>query len=101
MPRRPVQDLEQLVRRPADAADAFRARSRAGAQGDDHEADGPQVDLVHYLKILYMRRWTAAAAFIIVMLIATIRVLTATPIYQASARLLIEADRKNVVSFQE
>ena len=54
-----------------------------------------------YLAILYRRRWTALAVFVVVFGLAAVRTFRATPIYEATARILIEADSPSVVSFQD
>jgi capsular exopolysaccharide synthesis family protein len=60
-----------------------------------------ELSLVHYLQILYRRRYIAVSAFIIVFLAVTLYTVTATRVYEASTRILIERDTPNVVSFQE
>jgi succinoglycan biosynthesis transport protein ExoP len=60
-----------------------------------------ELSLVHYLQILYRRRYIAVSAFLIVFFGVTLYTVTATRIYQASSRILIERDTPNVVSFQE
>jgi succinoglycan biosynthesis transport protein ExoP len=60
-----------------------------------------ELSLVHYLQILYRRRYIAVSAFIIVFLGVTLYTVTATRMYEASTRILIERDTPNVVSFQE
>jgi capsular exopolysaccharide synthesis family protein len=63
---------------------------------------GPsELSLVHYLQILYRRRYIAATAFIVFFLGVALYTVTATRMYQASTRILIERDSPNVVSFQE
>jgi capsular exopolysaccharide synthesis family protein len=57
--------------------------------------------LVDYLRVLHKRRWTATTTFIIVLVGTMLYVFTATPIYEARTRLLIESDNPNVVSFKE
>jgi capsular exopolysaccharide synthesis family protein len=57
--------------------------------------------LLDYVKVIYKRRWTAITAFLIIVTGVTVYTFTATPIYQATTRLLIEADNPNVVSFAE
>jgi capsular exopolysaccharide synthesis family protein len=57
--------------------------------------------LLDYVKVLYKRRWTALTAFLIVVLGAALYSFTATPMYEARAKLLIEVENPNVVSFQE
>lgn len=57
--------------------------------------------LFDYLRVLHKRRWTAATTFLVVMVGTMLYVFTATPIYEAKTRLLIESDNPNVVSFKE
>ncbi len=57
--------------------------------------------LLDYVKVLVKRRWTAATAFLLVFVSVTVYTFTATPIFEASARLLIEADEQNVVAFKQ
>jgi exopolysaccharide transport family protein len=57
--------------------------------------------LVDYLKVLHKRRWTAATAFLVVFVGATLYTFTVTPIYEARTRLLIESDNPNIISFKE
>ena len=59
------------------------------------------VDVHLYLRAVYKRRWLAGAGFLLVFLGAVVYAVTATPIYRASARLLIEPSDPNVVTFQE
>ena len=56
---------------------------------------------VDYLRVLHKRRWTAVTAFLIVLVGVTVYTFTATPLFEARTRLLIEADNPNVVSFKE
>jgi polysaccharide biosynthesis transport protein len=60
-----------------------------------------ELSLVHYLQVLYRRRYIAVSAFLLVFLSMTLYTVTATRTYEAGTRLLIERDRPNVVSFQE
>ena len=57
--------------------------------------------LTDYVKVVYKRRWTAATVFLLVMAAVTVYTFTATPIFEARTRLLIEAENQNVVSFKE
>jgi capsular exopolysaccharide synthesis family protein len=61
----------------------------------------PEVHLLDYVRVLYKRRWTAAAVFLLVLLAATVHTFTATPVYEARTRLLIESDEPNIVAFKE
>ena len=52
------------------------------------------------MKVLYKRRWTAVAIFLLIVGSVTVYTFTATPIFEARTRLLIEAENQNVVSFK-
>ena len=54
-----------------------------------------------YVRILHKRRWTAITAFLIVVVGVTVYTFTATPMFEARTRLLIESDNPNVLSFKE
>jgi capsular exopolysaccharide synthesis family protein len=58
------------------------------------------VHLLDYVKVLYKRRWTAAAVFLLIVGSVAVFSFTATPIFEAKTRLLIEAENQNVVSFK-
>jgi capsular exopolysaccharide synthesis family protein len=60
-----------------------------------------QPHLADYLKILVKRRWMATTAFLLVMVSVTVYTFTTTPIFEASSRLLIEAEEQHVVSFKQ
>src|SRR5476651_2015185 len=60
-----------------------------------------EVHLLDYVKVLYKRRWTALAAFSIVVLSVSVYTFTATPIYEARVQILIEKEATNVVTFKE
>ena len=60
-----------------------------------------EVHLLDYVKVLYKRRWTAATAFLLAVGSVTVYTFTATPIYEAKTRLLIETEEKNVVNFKQ
>ncbi|MGE3343044.1 MAG: GumC family protein [Vicinamibacterales bacterium] len=62
---------------------------------------GDEFHITDYLRILYKRRWVAAAAFCLVFGFAAVRTFTATPVYQARVQLLIENENPNVVNFEE
>jgi succinoglycan biosynthesis transport protein ExoP len=57
--------------------------------------------LLDYLRVLHKRRWTAVTAFVIVLVSVTTYTFTATAIYEARTRLLIEAEGPNVINFTE
>lgn len=60
-----------------------------------------QIDLRDYLRVLRKRRWTIATVFLIVFLTTLIFTFTATPIFKATSRVVIEKENPNVVSVQE
>jgi polysaccharide biosynthesis transport protein len=79
-----------------------RRATQPPTNGADHLADtGNDVHLLDYVKVLYKRRWTAGTAFLLVFLGVTVYTFTATPIFEAKTRLLIESDDPNVVSFKQ
>src|SRR5215207_8291935 len=63
--------------------------------------EGPETHLTDYVKVLYKRRWTAFTAFALVVGCITVYTFTATPIYEARTRLLLEAEQQHVVNFKE
>src|SRR5229473_1232714 len=88
-----------------DADQAPPGHGALSARGDkSDQAAGlveTEVHLMDYLRVLHKRRWTAVTAFLLVVVIVTVYTFTATPIFEARTRLLIEADNPNVVSFKE
>lgn len=60
-----------------------------------------EIHLLDYVRTLYKRRWIAITTFLTVVILTTVYVFTATPIYEARAQLLIESQERNVLSFKE
>ncbi len=60
-----------------------------------------QVDLRDYLRVILKRRWTAITVFAVIVVTVAIQSFTATPIYEATTRLVIEKENPKVVSIQE
>ncbi len=60
-----------------------------------------KIDLRDYLRIILKHRWTIITVFWVIVITVTIHSFTATPIYKATTRLIIEKENPNVVSFQE
>ena len=60
-----------------------------------------QIDLRDYFRVMFKRRWTIMAIFALVVLSVAVHTFTATPIYQASSRIVIEKENPNLVSIQE
>src|SRR2546428_7890801 len=52
------------------------------------------------VKVLYKRRFAAATVFLVVLISAVVYSFTATPVYEARTRLIIENDAPNVVAFK-
>ncbi|MBI2829339.1 MAG: polysaccharide biosynthesis tyrosine autokinase [Acidobacteria bacterium] len=64
-------------------------------------ANPSELTLVHYLQVLYRRRYIAVSAFLAVFLSVALHTFTAVRIYEGAVRILIERENPNVVSFQE
>ena len=75
--------------------------TRVSSAGDSGMHEGPETHLIDYVKVLYKRRWTAFTAFALVAGAITVYTFTATPIYEARTRLLLEAEQQNVVNFKQ
>lgn len=60
-----------------------------------------QIDLRDYLRVIRKRRWTIATVFFVILFTVAIYSFTATPVYEASTRLIIEKENPNVVSIEE
>jgi capsular exopolysaccharide synthesis family protein len=68
---------------------------------DDDWAPGDDVDLRYYWNIINRRKWAITGLAMAVGLLTTLIVFAMTPIYRASATLLIEAQQANVVSIEQ
>jgi len=60
-----------------------------------------QIHLRDYLRVIQKHRWTVITVFAIIVITVAIHAFTATPIYEATARLIIDKENPNVVSIQE
>jgi len=56
---------------------------------------------MEYVRVLYKRRRVALTAFLLIFGGVTVYTFTATPIFEARTRLLIEAEQQNVVNFKQ
>jgi polysaccharide biosynthesis transport protein len=56
--------------------------------------------VMEYVKVLYKRRFAAATVFLVVLISAVVYSFTATPVYEARTRLIIENDAPSVVAFK-
>jgi capsular exopolysaccharide synthesis family protein len=68
---------------------------------DDGGSQSHVPHLRDYALALYKRRRTGLAAFAIVVGAMVAYTFTATPIYEARARILMDAERQNIVDFKE
>jgi len=68
---------------------------------DPYSQEQEQIDLRDYLRVILKRRWTIMTVFAIIVITVAIHTYTATPIYQATTRLVIEKENPNVVSIEE
>jgi len=59
------------------------------------------IDIRNYFQIMMKRRWSIFSVFSVIFISILLYTLTATPIYQSTARLVIEKENPNVVSIQE
>src|SRR5688572_32027877 len=81
-----------------------RAASRRSGTSSTPNIDaneGADVHLMDYVMVVYKRRRMALTAFVLVVAGVTVYSFTATPIYEARTRLLIEAEQQNVVDFKQ
>jgi len=68
---------------------------------NEYTQEQEQIDLRDYLRVMLKRRWTIVTVFAIIVITVAIHTYTATPIYKATARLIIEKENPNVVSIEE
>lgn len=67
----------------------------------DYEEVDERIDLRHYWNVIRRRKWPILALAFTVSLVAALVALSMTPVYQASATVLIESQQSNVVSIEE
>ncbi|OFW11434.1 MAG: hypothetical protein A3H96_00590 [Acidobacteria bacterium RIFCSPLOWO2_02_FULL_67_36] len=65
-----------------------------GLEGEDRHFQ-------YYLAVLYKRRWIAITALLVVLTFAINRNFTAVPVYEASVRVLLDAERLNLVNVED
>jgi len=58
-------------------------------------------DLRDYIIVIRKRKWTIITCVALIMITVAIHAFTATPVYQATTRLIIDKENPNVVSIQE
>src|SRR4051812_5091878 len=84
----------------AGAAPGYSAGYGNGYQGGALLGES-EINLVHYVQILYRRRYMSATALAVIVLAVALYTFTRTPVYEAGTRILIEKEDPNVVSFKE
>ena len=60
-----------------------------------------QIDLRDYMRVIMKRKWNIITVFLIILITVTIHAFTSTPIYKATARLIIDKENPNVISIEE
>jgi uncharacterized protein involved in exopolysaccharide biosynthesis len=60
-----------------------------------------EIHLRDYLRVIFKRRWLIATVLLIVVVSVTIESFRMTPIFQATAQVMIESDNPKVVDIEE
>jgi len=68
---------------------------------DDDWETGDEIDLRHYWNVINRRKWAIIGLALAVGLLTTLIVFSMTPVYRASATVLIESQEAKVVSIEE
>jgi succinoglycan biosynthesis transport protein ExoP len=68
---------------------------------EDFQETTREINLRDYWRVLVKRRWIIATFFLVCLVIVAIYSLTMTPIYRATAQLMIEKANSNILSTQE
>src|ERR1700674_3644821 len=76
-------------------------RGKSTMPEDDDRETGDATNLRHYWNIISPHKWSIIGLAVAVGLVTTLVVFGMTPIYRASATLLIESQAPNVVSIQQ
>jgi polysaccharide biosynthesis transport protein len=92
-------NLDNLEPKPRLKLDSALAEHPLHPVHDPSFAERPH--LIEYLKILHKRRWVAVTTFLLVFVTTVVWTFTEVPIFQGRARVLIESEDRNVVSFKE
>ena len=67
----------------------------------ENQISEESIDLRDYLRVLSKRRWVLISIFMLTVLAVAVHTFTATPIYQATTRIIIEKENPNLVSIEE
>jgi capsular exopolysaccharide synthesis family protein len=57
--------------------------------------------LMDYVHVLFKRRWVIATVFLVIFFSVAIRTFTMTPVYRATAQMLIDKENPNVTNIKE
>src|SRR5712671_7647196 len=76
-------------------------RGNSTIPADEYWETGDDIDWRYYWSIINRRKWSIIGLALAMGLLTTLVVFAMTPIYRASATLLIESQAPNVVSIQE
>ena len=93
-------DLNNKIETTESSSSARLALDRRLFRPEDAEL-GDEIHLLDYVRVLYRRRWLAVTVFLVVALSVIVYTFTATPIYEARVKILIESDTPNFVNFQQ
>lgn len=98
-------DLNHLDAEPSAAsrirAEAAPSHDRGERSYDTATSGEREVHLLDYVRVLYKRRWLVVTVFLLVFGSVALYTFTATPVFEAGTRLLIESDERNVVNFEQ
>jgi succinoglycan biosynthesis transport protein ExoP len=78
-----------------------RSFSTGDPAGGDRTGERFEIHLLDYVRILYKRRWTALAAFVVVFLAVALFTVTTTALYDGRVTLLIDVEGPNVIDFKQ
>ncbi|MEP6915869.1 MAG: polysaccharide biosynthesis tyrosine autokinase, partial [Acidobacteriota bacterium] len=81
---------------PSSALAAAPTAARSQPTGFASLGSGEPDILRSYLAVLYRRRWIAIGTFAIVFVLAIVRTWSETPVYEATAEMLIDSDSPNI-----
>lgn len=68
---------------------------------NDFEPVAEEIHLRDYIRILAKRKWLIAGSFLIIVVSTALFTFTMDPVYEATAKIVIEKENPNVVSIQE
>ena len=80
--------------------DGISDKHEAGTPALSRASDDGEIDIKRYLSIVRRRIWVVVTCFIIITTLGAVRAFRATPIYRASAMVLIERQAPPMMDFQ-